>query len=100
VVCGCGGGGGGDECGGGDMLCVVVVCGVWFVICGAVDGVQSCWCVAHNDGTGTVFVAVCDLTFKPEVRGAVKRPETADTALHKPVTMLQTAGNFFPVVEG
>jgi hypothetical protein len=94
------GGGGGGECGGGGVLCVVVVCGVWCVICGVVDGVWCCWCAACDDGTGIVFVAVCDLTFKPEVCGAVRRPETADTALHKPVTMLETAGNFFPVVEG
>jgi hypothetical protein len=72
------------------MLCVVVACGVCCVICGAVDGMQSRWCAACNDGTGTVSVAVCDLTFRPEERGAVRRPETADTALHKPVTMLDS----------
>jgi hypothetical protein len=69
------------------------------VTCGVVVDVQPRSRATCGDGTNKVFVAVHDLTFKPEVLGAVNRPETAVTALCKPVTILETAGNIFPVVE-
>jgi hypothetical protein len=81
-----GGGGGCDGVGGSGMSSTVVTCGSSHVMC----DVQPCSCATCDDG---VFVAVRDLTFKPEVRGAVNRPETAVTALPKPVTMFETAGN-------
>jgi hypothetical protein len=88
VWCGGGDGGGGgcDGVGGSGMSRTVVTCGSSHVMC----DVQPRPCATCDD---EVFVAVRDLTFKPEVHGAVNRPETADTALRKPVTIFETAGN-------
>jgi hypothetical protein len=81
-----GGSGGCDGVGGSGMSSTVVACGSLHVMC----GIQPRSCATCDDG---VFVAVRDLTFKPEVRGAVNRPETAVTALCKPVIIFETAGN-------
>jgi hypothetical protein len=81
-----GNGGGGDGVGGSGMSRTVVTCGSSRTMC----DVPPPPCTTCND---EAFVVVRDLTFKPEVRGAVNRPETADTALRKPVTIFETAGN-------
>jgi hypothetical protein len=68
-------------------------------MCGVIIDVQPRSCATCDDGINEVFVAVRDLMFEPEVRGAVNRPETAVTTLCKPVTIFETAGDIFPVVE-
>jgi hypothetical protein len=81
-----GGGGGCDGVSGSGMSRTVVTCGSSCVMC----DIQPRPCATYDD---EIFVAVRDLTFKPDVCGAVNRPKTADTALRKPVTTFETAGN-------
>jgi hypothetical protein len=59
-----GGGGGCDGVGGNGISSTVLTCGSLLVMC----YIRPRSCATCDDG---VFVAVRDLTFKPEVRGAV-----------------------------
>jgi hypothetical protein len=77
VWCDGGGGGGYDGVGGSGMSHTVVTCGSSCVMC----DIQPRPCAICDD---EIFIAVRDLTFKPEVRGAVNRPENQSPYSRQP----------------